>query len=85
MTVLRLVLGKIEFCEVRFVYTSKPNLVFNNLSFTVNAGTTIAVVGPSGSGKSTIISLMQRFYDPTSGDKYFKEKFYLQFIILPPD
>ncbi|KAI4316955.1 hypothetical protein L6164_024877 [Bauhinia variegata] len=65
--VLPLVSGNIEFCEVSFSYPSRSNMIFENLSFSVSAGKTIAVVGPSGSGKSTIISLIQRFYDPTSG------------------
>lgn len=67
--VLPQVVGKIVFREVCFSYPSRPNLVFENLTFTVNPGKTIAVVGPSGSGKSTIISMIQRFYDPTSGNK----------------
>lgn len=59
--------GEIEFTEVYFSYPARPNMIFENLSFSVSAGKTIAVVGPSGSGKSTIISLVQRFYEPTSG------------------
>lgn len=59
--------GKIEFSEVCFAYTSRPNMVFENLSFSISAGKRIAFVGPSGSGKSTIISMVQRFYEPTSG------------------
>ncbi|XP_061363698.1 ABC transporter B family member 13-like isoform X2 [Gastrolobium bilobum] len=66
-TVLPHVAGKIEFCEVCFSYPSRSNMVFENLSFSVSAGKTVAVVGPSGSGKSTIVSIIQRFYDPTSG------------------
>ncbi|XVF63662.1 hypothetical protein PTKIN_Ptkin09bG0104600 [Pterospermum kingtungense] len=66
-TMLPEVAGKIEFCEVCFAYLSRPNMVFENLSFSIDAGKTFAVVGPSGSGKSTIISMVQRFYDPTSG------------------
>ncbi|KAK3007331.1 hypothetical protein RJ639_016747, partial [Escallonia herrerae] len=58
--------GKVEFCEVYFSYPSRPNTVFEDLSFSVGAGKTFAFVGPSGSGKSTIISLVQRFYDPSS-------------------
>lgn len=66
-TVLPTVSGQIEFCDVHFAYPSRPNMVFEKLSFTINSGKTFAVVGPSGSGKSTIISMVQRFYEPTSG------------------
>lgn len=59
--------GKIEFLEVYFSYPSRPKMILENLSFTVSAGKTFAVVGPSGSGKSTVISLLQRFYEPNSG------------------
>ncbi|OMP01490.1 ABC transporter-like protein [Corchorus olitorius] len=65
--VLPEVAGDIEFCEVCFAYPSWPNMVFENLSFSIVAGKTFAFVGPSGSGKSTIISLVQRFYEPTFG------------------
>ncbi|KAF9622830.1 hypothetical protein IFM89_034065 [Coptis chinensis] len=65
--VLPKVTGKIEFSEVSFAYPSRSNMVFESLSFSVGAGKTFAVVGPSGSGKSTIISMVERFYDPTSG------------------
>ncbi|KAF9592085.1 hypothetical protein IFM89_011835 [Coptis chinensis] len=65
--VLPKVTGKIEFSEVSFTYPSRSNMVFESLSFSVGAGKTFAVVGPSGSGKSTIISMVERFYDPTSG------------------
>ncbi|XP_040951407.1 ABC transporter B family member 13 isoform X1 [Gossypium hirsutum] len=66
-TILPEVVGKIEFREVCFAYPSRPGTVFEKLSFSIDAGKTFAVVGPSGSGKSTIISMVQRFYDPTSG------------------
>merc|ERR1712130_455793 len=61
--------GNIEFDNVSFSYASAPNVnVLNKVSFKVEAGSTLAIVGPSGSGKSTIISLLERFYDNTSGD-----------------
>uniref|UniRef100_A0A7N0V0L4 Uncharacterized protein n=1 Tax=Kalanchoe fedtschenkoi TaxID=63787 RepID=A0A7N0V0L4_KALFE len=60
--------GEIEFSHVSFSYPSQPaKSVLNNLSFLVEAGRTVALVGPRGSGKSTVVSLLQRFYDPTSG------------------
>lgn len=59
--------GEIEFTHVSFSYPSQSDTVLSDLSFMVEAGKTITFVGPSGSGKSTIISLVQRFYDPTSG------------------
>ncbi|XP_009113714.1 ABC transporter B family member 14 [Brassica rapa] len=67
-TTLQNVSGNIEFHQVSFAYPSRPNMVFENLSFTINSGKTFAFVGPSGSGKSTIISLVQRFYEPKSGE-----------------
>ncbi|PIN03579.1 Multidrug/pheromone exporter, ABC superfamily [Handroanthus impetiginosus] len=59
--------GKIDFCEICFAYPSRPTMVLDKLSFSVSAGKSLAIVGPSGSGKSTIISMIQRFYNPTSG------------------
>lgn len=66
--VLSQVAGKIDFYEVYFACPSRSKMIFENLSFSVSAGKTVAVVGSSSSGKSTIISLIQRFYDPTSGN-----------------
>lgn len=66
--VLSKLVGEIEFRDVCFAYPSRPGKVFENLSFTINAGKTFAVVGPSGSGKSTIISMVQRLYEPISGN-----------------
>lgn len=43
------------------------NRILNEISFSIHAGETVAVVGASGSGKSTLLMLLARFYDPTSG------------------
>lgn len=59
--------GNIDFCNVSFSYPSRKNLVLEELNLLILAGRTHAVVGQSGSGKSTIISLIERFYEPTSG------------------
>lgn len=51
-----------------FHYPSRPNeRALDNLSFTIDAGETVALVGPSGSGKTTLLQLLMRFYDPDSG------------------
>ena len=59
--------GKIEFDKVWFAYTNENN-VLKNISFTVNPGETIALVGNTGSGKTSIISLLNRMYDINKGD-----------------
>ncbi|MCB0775220.1 MAG: ABC transporter ATP-binding protein [Chitinophagaceae bacterium] len=60
------VAGKIEFENVSFSYTGKGN-VLSNLSFVVNPGETVAIVGHTGSGKTTIISLLNRLYQIQEG------------------
>lgn len=63
---LREVKGSIEFRNVSFGYIEgKP--VLKNVSFKINPGEKIAIVGGTGSGKSTILKLIPRFYDPWSG------------------
>jgi ABC-type multidrug transport system fused ATPase/permease subunit len=60
------VAGRVEFRNVTFGYDeARPVLI--DVSFTISPGQTVGVVGPSGSGKSTLVSLIPRFYDPTSG------------------
>ncbi|CAI9273278.1 unnamed protein product [Lactuca saligna] len=60
--------GLVELKNVDFSYPSRPDVkILNNFSLSVPAGKTIALVGSSGSGKSTVVSLIERFYDPTSG------------------
>ncbi|KAK7498459.1 hypothetical protein BaRGS_00010413, partial [Batillaria attramentaria] len=60
--------GEIEFRDVTFAYASRPEqTVLNKMSFRVNPGEVVALVGPSGGGKSTCVSLLQNFYRPSSG------------------
>ena len=58
--------GKIEFKNVHFSYDEKQE-VLKGISFTVNPGENVAIVGATGAGKSTIISLITRLYDINSG------------------
>jgi ATP-binding cassette subfamily B protein len=67
----------IEFKKVSFGYAGQPNpdgtiaesrTVLDKISFTIERGARVAIVGPSGSGKSTTFSLIERFYEPTSGE-----------------
>jgi ATP-binding cassette, subfamily B, bacterial len=60
--------GKIEFENVCFRYNKNDNnFVLNGVTFTVNPGDKIALLGPAGSGKTTVISLLLRFFEPDSG------------------
>lgn len=61
-------LDTIEFANVHFRYSNRPNTpILRGLSLTVRQGQFVALVGASGCGKSTIISLLERFYDPSQG------------------
>lgn len=60
--------GELEFKNVSFAYQGKDELALNNISFSVPAGKTAALVGRSGSGKSTIANLVTRFYDIEQGE-----------------
>ncbi|CAO2820874.1 unnamed protein product [Amaranthus hypochondriacus] len=67
--ILENVSGEVEFKHVDFAYPSRPNsIIFQDFSLHVPAGNTIALVGGSGSGKSTAVALLQRFYNPLSGE-----------------
>ena len=63
---LEAVRGDVEFENVNFTF-DRAGAVLRDVSFSVRAGETLAVVGPSGSGKSTIADLMLRMFDPDSG------------------
>ncbi|TKS67660.1 ATP-binding cassette sub-family B member 6, mitochondrial [Collichthys lucidus] len=63
---LQLIAGRVEFDRVCFSYVPGTE-VLRDVTFTVEAGQTVALVGPSGSGKSSILRLLFRFYNPQSG------------------
>lgn len=60
--------GKLEFKKVTFSFAGAEAPTLKNLSFKVNPGETLAIIGGTGSGKSTIINLIPRFYDVTQGE-----------------
>lgn len=59
--------GKIAFNNVSFTYEDTNITALKNISFTINEGETIAIIGKTGSGKSTILDLIARLYDVSSG------------------
>ncbi len=65
--------GKIEFKNVSFGY-EKGKKILSDVSFTINEGETVGVVGTTGSGKSTVINLMLRYYDNYDGEIYIDNR-----------
>jgi subfamily B ATP-binding cassette protein MsbA len=59
--------GRVEFHNIAFRYPGAQSDAISDVSFAVEAGQTVAVVGRSGSGKSTLVKLLARFYIPTRG------------------
>lgn len=66
--------GKIEFKNVSFTYPDTGIKAMKNVSFTINEGQSLAVIGKTGSGKSTIASLIGRLYDVTEGEIFIDDK-----------
>ncbi len=60
--------GGIEFRNVWFRYPGTDRFVLRDISFTIEPGQTVAIVGPTGSGKSSIVRLIPRLYDPERGE-----------------
>lgn len=60
--------GKIEFKNVGFVYPDSGTKALEDVSFAINPGKSLAIIGRTGSGKSTIAALITRLYDATSGE-----------------
>jgi ATP-binding cassette, subfamily B, multidrug efflux pump len=60
--------GEVEFRNVSFRYPDTERFVLQDVSFHIEAGQTVALVGPTGSGKSTVVKLLARLYDPEAGE-----------------
>lgn len=60
--------GKVEFRNVWFKYSDTDDYILKNVSFTLESGRTVAVVGATGAGKTTLINLIMRFYDIQEGE-----------------
>ena len=66
--------GNIKFDKVNFAYPKTKEQAIKNINFSIDGGTTAALVGHSGAGKSTIVNLLPRFYDPKEGGVYIDEQ-----------
>ena len=66
--------GNVEFNNVSFSYPKTNEAAIKNINFSIEGGTTAALVGHSGAGKSTIINLLPRFYDPKNGEIYIDQQ-----------
>lgn len=66
--------GKIEFRNLSFHYENSSNRALDKVSFVINSGCVVALVGPSGGGKTTIVRMVYRHYDPTGGQILLDEK-----------
>lgn len=65
--------GKIEFKDVHFQFPDGKNSLLNGVSFKVEAGQTVAIIGRTGSGKTTIINLLSRMLETSSGDIFIDD------------
>jgi ABC-type bacteriocin/lantibiotic exporter with double-glycine peptidase domain len=72
--------GEIEFRNVSFAYDSREP-VLNDVSFHIDPGERVAIVGPTGVGKTTLLSLILRFYQPTRGEIYFDGQAALEYEV----
>lgn len=67
-------IGKLEFQNVSFTYPGTVTPVLKQVSFTVNPGSKLAIMGATGSGKTTLLNLIPRFFDATEGRILINEK-----------
>jgi ATP-binding cassette subfamily B protein len=60
--------GRLEFKNVSFKYPDAENYILNDISFDIQRGETLAILGGTGCGKTTLVNLINRFYDVESGE-----------------
>lgn len=65
--------AKIDFHNITFQYPSRDTPIYRHLNISIPAGHFVAFVGPSGCGKTTVISLLERFYEPSAGAILFND------------
>jgi ATP-binding cassette, subfamily B, multidrug efflux pump len=65
--------GKIEFKNVSFRYPGTDEWALRNITFTINKGQNLAIVGRTGSGKTTLVQLIPRLFDPNEGDIFIDD------------
>ncbi len=66
--------AKVELMNVAFKYPTRDAAIYRNLNLLIESGQFVAFVGPSGCGKTTVISLLEQFYQPTSGTITFDDQ-----------
>ena len=70
--------GSVHFKNVSFTYAGSETPVLHNISFAVEPGEKVAIMGATGSGKSTLLNLLPRLYEPTSGEVFVNGRNILQ-------
>ncbi|OCG24236.1 hypothetical protein A9G11_03920 [Gilliamella sp. wkB108] len=65
--------AKLQFKQINFSYPNQPFAILTNFSLTIQAGEHIGLIGKTGCGKSTLLSLINRAWEPNSGNIYFND------------
>ena len=68
------IVGKIEFKNLSFKYPDATDNILSNISFTINPGEAVGIIGKTGSGKTTLVDLLLRVYNLNEGELYIDDK-----------